>query len=71
MESEGGISWLNLFCTIRSLIQKQQKNSVSGRKEGDYDTLTAQLMTEAEAKQILMRYNYEKYAELYGELEEG
>ena len=38
---------------------------------GGYDTLTAQLMTEAEAKQVLMVYNYKKYVELFGELEEG
>lgn len=37
----------------------------------DYGELKAQLLTEKEVKEILMRNNYSKYCELYEPLEEG
>lgn len=37
----------------------------------DYDTFHMKILTETEAKAFIVQYDYPKYVELFGEIEEG
>lgn len=52
-------------------LYRTKKRAYFRVSNADYGRLQAELLTEEDAKQVLMRQNYEKYCELYKPLEEG
>lgn len=65
-----------LFKTIiypvrKTSLHRTQKGNYFFTYKGDYEKVYCEPTNEATAKNFLMQNNYDKYAELYGELEEA
>lgn len=52
-------------------LYRSEKGNWLLTHKGDDNGLTGEAINEEEAKQLLMQYDYEAYAEIYGDLEEA
>ena len=53
------------------VLYKSKKGNHLLVYESDYGRLAGQAITEEEAKSLMLQYQYEKYATIYGTLEEA
>ena len=60
-----------VFIRYHTTLYRTIKGAYFCVRSADFSRFVAQLLTEKEGKQYLMRHNYTRYVELYGELEEG
>ena len=61
-----------ILCPTReTTLYKTAKGSYFFTSKGDYDQYHIEVTNEEIAKRFLVRNNYDKYAELFGELEEA
>lgn len=56
---------------IKTTLYRSVKGAYFFVDKADYDRSVMRLTSEAEAKSFLIKNNYDKYVELFGELEEG
>ena len=60
-----------IYPVRKTSLYRTQKDNYFFVYKGDYETMYCEPADEATAKKFLMQNNYDKYAELYGELEEA
>lgn len=60
-----------LYPTRDTNLYKTNKGAYFLTSKGDYERFQILVINEDTAKNYLMYYNYEKYAEMFGELEEA
>ena len=60
-----------LYPTLKTNLYVTAKGAYFITSKEDYDRPCIEVINEDKAKAYLMHYNYDKYAEMFGELEEA